>query len=293
MCVYVNQQSTESAPPNGKLSSVSRRFHFFLFHKKLYILFSISILIFWNSINLAYVSQLGNELIIFYLSKRVSICSRYVFFAIFLLIILSHFELLRIVLPKWTSSFLMEMVTNPPVLVDEFYLYMHNPIKVWFFEKHIWSSLSFSYSRKITCILLRQVISLMKMVVLSVKFTILIWWSPICIPLILLSALIKLASKSSTKLYKSMESRRPWLANIRTKGSDRRPLILNLDSILVYATLIMWMNFSPYLNLHKVEKVKWFLFSLFDSSVMSQIRTLVCTVKLFCFQYLLTGVHLL
>ena len=34
---------------------------FFLFQRKLHILFSISFLIFWNSINLAYVPQLGNK----------------------------------------------------------------------------------------------------------------------------------------------------------------------------------------------------------------------------------------
>ena len=56
-----------------------------------------------------------------------------------------------------------------------------------------------------TCILLRQVISLKKMVVLSAKFTILISWSPICIPLILLSALMRLASTSAAILYNSME----------------------------------------------------------------------------------------
>ena len=42
-----------------------------------------------------------------------------------------------------------------------------------------------------------QVISLKKMVVLSVKFTILISRSPICIPLILLSVLMRLASTSA------------------------------------------------------------------------------------------------
>ena len=105
-----------------------------------------------------------------------------------------------------------------------------------FWKNYLWTSLSFSYSLKITCILLRQVISLKKMMVLSVKFTILISWSPICIPLILLSALMKLASTSTAILYNSMESRHPWQTHIRVKGSDRRPFILILDSILVYAT---------------------------------------------------------
>ena len=40
---------------------MSRRLYFFLFQKKVHILFSISFLIFWNNINLAYVSQLGNK----------------------------------------------------------------------------------------------------------------------------------------------------------------------------------------------------------------------------------------
>ena len=105
-----------------------------------------------------------------------------------------------------------------------------------FWKNYLWTSLSFSYSLKITCILLMQVISLKKMVVLWVKFTILISWSPICFPLILLSALMKLASTSTAILYNSMESRHPWQTHTRVKGSDRRPFILILDSILVYAT---------------------------------------------------------
>ena len=136
---------------------------------------------------------------------------------------------------------------------------MHHPIKVWLFWKnYLWASLSFSYSlfHKITCILGMQVISLKKIVVLSVKFTILISWSPICIPLILLSALMKLASTSATILYNSMESRHPWCTNIRIKESGRRPFILILNLILVEATLVMWMNLSPYPNLCKAEKIK-------------------------------------
>ena len=59
---------------------------------------------------------------------------------------------------------------------------------------------------------------------------------PICIPLILLSALLRLESTSVAILYNSMESRHPWRTHIGVKGSDRRPFILILDSILVYAT---------------------------------------------------------
>ena len=54
-----------------------------------------------------------------------------------ILLILSHFELSRIELPKLTSSILMEIVTILVVLVDQFYFYMHHqPIKPWLFEKN-------------------------------------------------------------------------------------------------------------------------------------------------------------
>ena len=75
--------------------------------------------------------------------------------------------------------------------------------------------------------------SLKKMVVLSAKFTILISWFPVCILLIVLSALIKLASTSAAILFNSMESRHPWLTHIRVKWSDSRSFILISDSILV------------------------------------------------------------
>ena len=53
------------------------------------------------------------------------------------MIILSYLELLRIDLPKLNSSILMEIVTIPVGQVDEFYFYMHYPIKAWLFEKII------------------------------------------------------------------------------------------------------------------------------------------------------------
>ena len=53
------------------------------------------------------------------------------------MIILSHLELSRIDLPKLNSSILMEIVTIPVGQVDEFYFYMHYPIKAWLFEKII------------------------------------------------------------------------------------------------------------------------------------------------------------
>ena len=85
---------------------------------------SISFFIFWNSIKLAYVSQLGyKDLVSDYLfisqGESHSVPDRN-FFAIPSLI-LSHLELSRIGLQKLTSSILMEIVTILVVLVDEFY----------------------------------------------------------------------------------------------------------------------------------------------------------------------------
>ena len=47
---------------------------------------------------------------------------------------LSHLELSRTELPKLTSSILMEILTIPVALVDQFYLYMRQPINAWLFE---------------------------------------------------------------------------------------------------------------------------------------------------------------
>ena len=77
--------------------------------------------------------------------------------------------------------------------------------EAWLFEKFIFELHASSYSLKITCILSKQVISLKRMVVSSAKFNILISWSPICIPLILLLTLMKLASISAAIMYKSTE----------------------------------------------------------------------------------------
>ena len=92
-----------------------------------------------------------------------------------------------------------------------------NCVEAWLFGKFIFQLHASSYSFKITCILLRQVIPLKKMVVLSAKFTILILWSPICIPLIFLLALKKLVLTLAAIMYKSTENRHP-LANFSRKG---------------------------------------------------------------------------
>ena len=64
------------------------------------------------------------------------------FFAITSLI-LSHLELLRIELPKLTSSILIEILPIQVALVDQFYFYVHQPIKASFI-------FPFSYSFEIT-----------------------------------------------------------------------------------------------------------------------------------------------
>ena len=121
-----------------------------------------------------------------------------------------------------------------------------------FWKNYIWTCLSFSYSPKITFILIREVISLKKMVVLSVKFTFLISWPPICIPLILLLVLMRLASTSARILYNNLDSWHHWQTHVGVKASDRRQFVLTLDSIL----LNMWMNLSPNPNFCKAEKIK-------------------------------------
>ena len=96
----------------------------------------------------------------------------------------------------------------------------------------------------------------MEILLLSMKFKNLISWSPICAPLILLLASMNLASPAFTIMYRSIESGHPWWTpRIRVNGSDRRQFILILDWLLVHATLIMFINFSPCANFCKPEKI--------------------------------------
>ena len=105
--------------------------------------------------NLAHVSKLGEEGLVVYnylftSQREPHFVPDRDFFAT-LLLISSHFELLRIELPKLTLSILMEIVTILVVLVDEFYFYMNQPIKPWLFEKIIFcasSSLHFHMDLK-------------------------------------------------------------------------------------------------------------------------------------------------
>ena len=95
---------------------------------------------------------------------------------------------------------------------------------------------------------------------------------------ILLSALMRLASTSAGILYKSLDSWHHWRAHIGIKGSDWRPCILILDSILVHVT---W-NVNEFVSISELMQsrknkinskdiTERFLFTLFDSSMMTQI----------------------
>ena len=193
---------------------MSGRLSFFRLQRKFFVLFPISFLIYFGlNTDLVYLSKFGEEGLVVtdypFTSQRESHSVPDRDFFATILLILSYFELSRIEFPKLTSYILTEIVTILVVLVDQFCFYMHQPIKPWPFEKVIlWPSLSLHFHMVLES--LRQVISLKKMVVLSAKFTILISWSPICIPLILISTLMRLASTSAAILYYSMNSRRPW-----------------------------------------------------------------------------------
>ena len=107
--------------------------------------------IFWNSTNLAMYHSLNKRVwfaIIFYLSKRFSICFRYGFS--FYCYTLTYFVILmklsRIELPKLTPSILMEMLIILFLLVDQFYFYTQHPIRLDFLKswrmenRHRWQT---------------------------------------------------------------------------------------------------------------------------------------------------------
>ena len=150
------------------------------------------------------------------------------------------------------ESFDLAICPALPVL----FLYV-TAYKAWLFEKFIFELGSSSYSFKITCILLKKAISPKKIAMSSAKFTNFISWSPIFTPFILLSASMKLASTSAAIIYYTNESVHLWWTPcIRVKGSDRTPFILILDWMLVYATLIIQMNFARNPSICKTEKTK-------------------------------------
>ena len=113
----------------------------------------------WHLYTTVWIRRFGLRLSIYFL-KRISLCSRYVFFY-YTITYLSRLELLRIELPKLTPSILMKSCDHsicPGWLTLFFYAPAH---EAWF----IFELDASSYSFKVNCILLRQVISLKNMVV--------------------------------------------------------------------------------------------------------------------------------
>ena len=109
-----------------------------------------------------------------------------VWFTIFFLSLKESLTLFQMWIFYYTFTYFVPFgVIENRVTKVNFKYFNGNFAEAWLFEKFIFELDASSYSFKITCILSRQVISLKKMVVSSAKFTILISWSPICIPLIL------------------------------------------------------------------------------------------------------------
>ena len=114
--------------------------------------------------------------------------------------------------------------STPSILMDVYISLLINSIFIWS-NPYCWASEKFvfeldasSYSFKITCILLRQATSLKEMVVSSAKFTTLISWSTICVPLILINDIGKYLSCNNA------QQRWKWthLANPSHKGKGVR-----------------------------------------------------------------------
>ena len=94
--------------------------------------------------------------------------------------------------------------TETILFVLFYQIFLYDPAKkAWLFEKFIFELEAF-YSFKITCILVMQVIILKKNVGVISKIYCLILWSPICTPLIIVSASVKMAGISATVTYNSM-----------------------------------------------------------------------------------------
>ena len=98
------------------MESLARSLEGCILQRRLYVLFSITFLIYFRlNKNLAYVSKLGEEGLVVYdylftSQRECHFVPDRDFFAT-LLLISSHFELSRIELSKLTSSILMEIVT--------------------------------------------------------------------------------------------------------------------------------------------------------------------------------------
>ena len=115
--------------------------------------------------------------------------------------------------------------------------------------------------------------------------------SLICIPLILLSPLMRLVSTSAAILYNSLGSWHYWQTHIGIKASDKKPFFFNFRFNIGMCNLKHvneFVSISEFVQSRK-DKInsenitERFVFSLFDSSIMTQIVERMCTVKLLYF----------
>ena len=112
----------------------------------------------------------------------------------YLLFIMYKILLSRTELTKCTPSFLMDSCGHTILPGVSILFYMPELIRL-VFEKFIFELEAFSCDFKIDCILVCQLISFnKKMVVSSGKFNIFISWSPIWTPLMIVLTLMKIAS---------------------------------------------------------------------------------------------------
>ena len=106
---------------------------------------------------------------------------------------------------NYTPTVLMENWDQVICLVLSILILYATPHKGCFFEKFIFELEAFSDNSKINHVLVRQLKSLKKMIVSSAKLTILISWSAICIPLILVLPSMKITSTSATIMPNNIE----------------------------------------------------------------------------------------
>ena len=126
------------------------------------------------------------------------------FFFVKLWVILSQLELSRTELPKCTPNCTTMKNCDHTICPVLSILFLYDPTKTaCLFEKFIFDLEAF-YSFKFSCILVKEVISLKKNGRVISKIYCLILWSPICTPLILVSASFKMAGTSATVTYNCM-----------------------------------------------------------------------------------------
>ena len=157
---------------------------------------------FWNSIYLTFLPYCWSKDLVYGYFFPLKDSWIWIFF-VKLSDILHQFLLLWAELWKYTPTILMENCDQIICLGLSILVLYVTLYKVWFFEKLILELEAFWDNSKISSVLVRQLKSLKKIVVSSAKFTILILWCPICIPLIFMSPS---KGTSGTIMHNNIES---------------------------------------------------------------------------------------